>query len=1143
MSNKKLRSLLVLPLLLVLLCVSLFLFVNTLIQKPSFQDSLIKALASDSGLDIRTTKIEVNLWGGVGLLVHGLEARSRKGTESIVASKVRIFLSKRDLVKGNIVPVRLSLIDPRIEAPWGDDPTGERSGAVRWAKGIPLIWIPSIKSVSVKNGNIVVQNRPLRLSGLQLNVSQIRSAPLTFVLNCKGRMDFKGERIPFNMRGTITQDRVGRVMPSLDMEVQTKDVPIRMLPWPSYLAGEKGSAETHLKVEGRLDGAMSIGGRISSEAPRFTLRQGKRKQAYTPASMNIDFKSVLEGKRFDAPSIQIETPDMSLSIALGVDLSEEDNPWVDLKMASPFVPVGSFKHYMPLPVLPNWVDKELFPLLETGNVRLANLSLRGRYNDIQKLALPKNQSLLSLRIECNDLKIIKKGMSGPIQDISAVIVLENGKLAVSGLGGRLEHSAVRAASLDISNLFGKAPTYAVSLVGSFDLQELVRNMDTDLLPAVLRQHLPLLKPLSGKLECLARFGYEEAWDFPRIMSGEFVFRDLTVELGRWFLPLSFQEAHVAINPVNRNRFSGTGTWGNSAFKISGDFGIHGHAIAFKRGDLSAAMDMNEVLSFLMNVDDHPFSFNKPVQWTVSASKEGDGLSLSGLMDLQGVALETDDFIINPPGDSKHIAFELGIGPDRSLDLKKLTMALENSALEVRGSYHIRGRDVVSLSLAIPSLSMKDLGVSFKKRMRRLKGVLEGAVELRASLKEPRQRTIDGRIKGKDFFLLWPGVSSPVEECDFILDFSGKNIHIISSGMRIGETPLHIAGDLDIHDGLKGALTLESEFLNVDDLWPRSEAGLPGVKKEGDVAEQPKPTDLSVHFKASQGRWRRLTLGPSEMNLHITDREIHVRDSKILLEHGLLRFKGYLKRGQDPGFRMSSHIQFNEQPVVELMQSVGIGEDPLKGSLTMEAYVFSKGDRRADLFPNLNGTCNVVIKKGVLIHPDVLVKVFDFLSYEKIFVKRPPDISKEGFYFESMGGHAVIRDGQVKTENLIMKSPTLNAVASGEVNLAENTLDFLLGTQPLETVDVVISKIPILGYILTGENQALLTYYFTVKGPIGDAEVKQVPFRSLGTGTAGLFKRLFLTPVKLFKDISGAAKKLPEPMTPLIEESPKQDKDA
>ena len=1143
MSPKKLRPFLVLPILLVLLFLSLFLFANFLIQKPSFQDSLIKALASDSGLDIRTTKIEVNLWGGVGLLVHGLEARSRKGTESIVASKVRIVLSKRDLVKGHIVPLRLSLIDPRIEAPWGYGRMGKGSGAVQWARAFPLIWIPSLKSVSVKNGHIIVQNRPIQFSGLQFNVSQIKSKPLTFVINCKGSMGFRGEKIPFGMRGTITQDRVGQYLPALDVEVQTKDIPVNMLPWPSYLAGEKGYVETDLKVEGRLDGAMSIGGRISSAEPRFSLRQGARKMAYAPAFLNIDFKSVLQGKRFDAPSIQIKTPDMFLTAALGVDLADENNPWVDLKVNSPFVSVENFKNFVPLPVLPTWVEKKLFPMLESGNVRLANLSLRGRFNDIQKLPLPKNQSLLSLRIECNDLKIFQKGISGPIQDISAVIVMEKGKLAISGLGGRSERSAVRAASLDVNNLFGKTPTYAVSLVGSFDLQELVRHMDTDLFPDRVRKHLPLLKPVSGNMECLARFDYEEGWDFPRIMSGEFVFKNLSIELTRWFLPLGFREAHVVINSENQNRFGGAGKWGNSAFEISGEFGIRENTIDFRRGNISGAMDMNEVLAFFMNVDDHPFSFNRPVQWMVSLSKEEDNLSLKGLMDLQGVALETEDIIINPPGDTKHMSFELGIGPDKAVDLKMLKMDLEGSSLEVKGSYNIRGKDVVALSLSIPSLSMNDLGVRFKKRMRRLKGVLEGAVEIRTSLKEHAERTIDGRMKGKDFFLIWPRISSPVEECDFTLDFSGKNLHIISSSMKIGKTPMQITGDLDINDGLRGEITLESDFLNVDDLWPRSETSLPGVKTQGASAGKTKPMELSVHLKALQGRWRRLTLGPSQMDLNITDREIHVRDSKILLEHGLLRFKGHLKRGDDPGFRMSSHIQFSEQPVEELLESAGIGNGPLTGSLTMEAYLFSEGDRREDLFPHLNGTFNVLIKKGVLRSPNVLVKVFDFLSYEKIFVKRPPDISKEGFYFESMGGHAAIQDGLIETDNLIMKSPSLNAVASGEVNMAESTIDLHLGTQPLETVDVVVSKIPILGYILTGEDQALLTYYFVVKGPLGDAEVKHVPFRSLGGGMAGLFKRLFLTPVKIFKDISGAAKRLPEPMTPLTEESTIRDTDA
>jgi hypothetical protein len=108
----------------------------------------------------------------------------------------------------------------------------------------------------------------------------------------------------------------------------------------------------------------------------------------------------------------------------------------------------------------------------------------------------------------------------------------------------------------------------------------------------------------------------------------------------------------------------------------------------------------------------------------------------------------------------------------------------------------------------------------------------------------------------------------------------------------------------------------------------------------------------------------------------------------------------------------------------------------------------------------------------------------------------------------------------------MKSPVLNAVAAGSADLGQGLADFDLGVQPLGTMDTVVSNIPILGHILTGDNKSLITYYFEVKGPILNPQVEHVPFKNLGEGVTGIMKRLFLSPVKLFEDVSQGVRKLP-----------------
>jgi hypothetical protein len=143
-----------------------------------------------------------------------------------------------------------------------------------------------------------------------------------------------------------------------------------------------------------------------------------------------------------------------------------------------------------------------------------------------------------------------------------------------------------------------------------------------------------------------------------------------------------------------------------------------------------------------------------------------------------------------------------------------------------------------------------------------------------------------------------------------------------------------------------------------------------------------------------------------------------------------------------------------------------------------------------------------------------------LSLKRIFKSKPVEVPEGAFYFDEIGGYAVIDNGVLSTENSVMKSPVYNAVAAGRVDLAGQTFDFTMGVRPLESLDTIVSKIPIIGYAVTGKDKSFLTYYFEVKGPMSDPDVRHVPFKHLGSGVAGALKRLFLSPVRFYGNISG-----------------------
>ena len=91
---------------------------------------------------------------------------------------------------------------------------------------------------------------------------------------------------------------------------------------------------------------------------------------------------------------------------------------------------------------------------------------------------------------------------------------------------------------------------------------------------------------------------------------------------------------------------------------------------------------------------------------------------------------------------------------------------------------------------------------------------------------------------------------------------------------------------------------------------------------------------------------------------------------------------------------------------------------------------------------------------------------------------------------------------------------------GKIDLGKNQIDARIGVHPLVTVDTVLSHIPIAGYILTGKDKAFLSYIYEVTGDLDDPKIEAIPFKSVGEGILGIFKRLLETPLRPFQRAPG-----------------------
>jgi uncharacterized protein YhdP len=217
-----------------------------------------------------------------------------------------------------------------------------------------------------------------------------------------------------------------------------------------------------------------------------------------------------------------------------------------------------------------------------------------------------------------------------------------------------------------------------------------------------------------------------------------------------------------------------------------------------------------------------------------------------------------------------------------------------------------------------------------------------------------------------------------------------------------------------------------------------------------------------------------------------------------------------------------------QSASDILYSLGTDGKALEGTLALESNLTAKGASIKDLISGLTGNASFSMENGCITSSfSTVFKVLDVLSIMNIFKTRLPDLLTKGLYFETIEATADIKNGVISTDDLAIKGPILNAVVQGTVDLTRKWMDMIFWAQTLETLDTIVSWVPIIGYILTEKENApkgIVIYPVQMRGGWNDPEVKLLPsVKNLGGGVINIFKRLINTPGRIFKKISGGGK--------------------
>jgi uncharacterized protein YhdP len=187
---------------------------------------------------------------------------------------------------------------------------------------------------------------------------------------------------------------------------------------------------------------------------------------------------------------------------------------------------------------------------------------------------------------------------------------------------------------------------------------------------------------------------------------------------------------------------------------------------------------------------------------------------------------------------------------------------------------------------------------------------------------------------------------------------------------------------------------------------------------------------------------------------------------------------------------------------------------LTGTYSTSVRVEGKGTGEA-LVRSLRGPVELTLKDGRINKMTFLSRIFSYLNVTELLRGKVPDLGKEGFPYRTLAVRGEAKDGKFLFGEVTMDAPSMGIAATGEVDFLRREEDLQVLVSPFGTVDAVLRKTPVLGYILGG---TLVSIPIAVRGDLDDPKVTPLEPAAVGKGLLGIVERTFKAPAHIISPI-------------------------
>jgi uncharacterized protein YhdP len=275
-------------------------------------------------------------------------------------------------------------------------------------------------------------------------------------------------------------------------------------------------------------------------------------------------------------------------------------------------------------------------------------------------------------------------------------------------------------------------------------------------------------------------------------------------------------------------------------------------------------------------------------------------------------------------------------------------------------------------------------------------------------------------------------------------------------------------------------------------------------------------DVKLSLNVETGNIGKLTFSKLSAAAQQESGTLYLQNLTAGVLGGKLTAKGRIAPGGEQGDRYDLAFDIIRADAEKLFTALDISRE-VTGTLALHGNLTARGNTLLDIKKSALGNLQLNMNSGKLRKFNTLSKVFSILNVSQLLRFKLPDMVSGGMPYSSIKGSIAVKEGILSTQDLFISSNAINVSIVGNVDIVKEELNLTLGAQPLQTVDKIVNRIPIVGWLLTGKDKDLMTAYFEAKGKWSDPQVSAIPVKSMGKGIMNIFIRAFQLPVKLFTD--------------------------